>query len=94
VRGYAAIILVGALILIGLFAWMGYPKYVRPQIHRLMSHLLTILILLPLPALSRWWAIALCRAGGGALPVDRARHNSRDVCSVVVTAARDWREWR
>jgi NADH-quinone oxidoreductase subunit L len=26
VRGYAAIILVGALILIGLFAWMGYPK--------------------------------------------------------------------
>ncbi|HEU4933354.1 MAG TPA: hypothetical protein VFT48_14825, partial [Pyrinomonadaceae bacterium] len=26
VRGYAAIILVGALILIGLFAWMGFPK--------------------------------------------------------------------
>ncbi len=26
VRAYAAIILVGALILIGLFAWMGYPK--------------------------------------------------------------------
>ena len=26
VRGYAAIILVGALILIGLFAWMGYPN--------------------------------------------------------------------
>jgi NADH-quinone oxidoreductase subunit L len=26
VRGYAAIILIGALILIGLFAWMGYPN--------------------------------------------------------------------
>jgi NADH-quinone oxidoreductase subunit L len=26
VRAYAAIILLGALILIGLFAWMGYPK--------------------------------------------------------------------
>ena len=26
VRGYAAIILFGALILIGLFAWMGFPR--------------------------------------------------------------------
>ena len=74
VRGYAAIILVGALILIGLFAWMGFPGirflecgglaplWSRSSVdnkaasgrrtpgdasNEFMSHLLTILILLP-----------------------------------------------
>ena len=45
VRGYAAIILLGALILIGLFAFIGLSRSFRYD--RLMSHLLTILILLP-----------------------------------------------